>query len=334
MKHYNTMIIGGYGVGNIGDEAILSGMLQELKDNIVVVSHTPDETMRLHNVDAIPPDPTKLLKAMLLSNKIRIGGGGIFSKYMGPYARKIPYFAILCKLFGKKVYWDSIGIYSSIPRSVLKPLKLALKLSESITVRDHASLRFLSDELGVNASLVSDYAMRIRPSSTEQVNKILEEYGIDLEKRKIGIAPRYTQDYNQQLQQAYKGFIEGISDKNTVVVLIPFCKHKYEAVDKDHLLAHDLKNSVNTQGNVVIIDQNRNPHDILGIVGAMDFFVATRFHSLIFSYRMGIEFICLQYAEKCKSFLEEIGLEHRGVELSEVNVRDLLQAARKALNTL
>ncbi len=332
MKYYDTMIIGGYGVGNIGDEAILSGMLQELKGNIIVVSHAPAETMRLFKVDAISPNPIKLFEACLLSNEIRIGGGGIFSKYMGPYAKKIPHFAIFCKLFGKKVHWDSIGIYPSTPKNVLKILKLALRLSDSVTVRDRVSQKFVTTELKCYASLVPDPSLNILPPTTEYVNQLLKECGIDLNKRKIGIAPRYVMDHSQRIHKLYCDFIKEISDSDTQIILIPFCKHKYEPIDADHLLAQYLKKNVKVQGDVVIIDQDLTPNDILGIVGAMDFFLATRFHSLIFSYLSGIDFRCLQYDDKCKSFLEGFGLEHCGIELSDANVKNLVQAARKALN--
>lgn len=334
MKHYDSMIIGGYGVGNIGDEAILSGMLQKLrergKDRIVVVSHTPDETESLHNVEAIPPRMPEIVKYALLSKEIRIGGGGLFSKYIGPYAKKIPYFAIFCKLLGKRVHWDAIGIYPSAPQNIHKLLKLALKLSDSVTVRDNIALKFVSNVLGVQTSLVPDYALYCKPSSSDVASKILDECGVDLEKKKIGIAPIYSIDYTNRLKQVYIDFIRAIPS-DIEIVLIPFCKHKYEPIEMDHILAHEIKNSLKSRNNIHIIDRDLTPSDVLSIVGKMDFFIATRLHSAIFAYLSGVKFIDIMYLEQCEAFLESVGLKHYGIKINEVSAELLLRFAKNVL---
>ena len=50
-------MVGAYGYRNVGDEAILAGLLTTLGGRrVTVVSRSPAETSALHGVPAIPPD--------------------------------------------------------------------------------------------------------------------------------------------------------------------------------------------------------------------------------------------------------------------------------------
>lgn len=54
----NILIAGYYGLNNIGDEAILSGMITSLKKYIedphfYVVTNNPEETLNIHNINPI-----------------------------------------------------------------------------------------------------------------------------------------------------------------------------------------------------------------------------------------------------------------------------------------
>jgi polysaccharide pyruvyl transferase WcaK-like protein len=54
----NILISGYYGFGNIGDEAILSAMIEQIKSkipdcNIIVTSYNIEETKRLHGIEGI-----------------------------------------------------------------------------------------------------------------------------------------------------------------------------------------------------------------------------------------------------------------------------------------
>ena len=81
MARKRILIIGAYGVGNLGDEAILAGTLNSLKANqdptkneITVLSRNPTETIRIHKIFARRRNLIDLFK----SNEIIIGGGELF----------------------------------------------------------------------------------------------------------------------------------------------------------------------------------------------------------------------------------------------------------------
>lgn len=331
-KKYDYMIVGGYGVGNIGDEGILRGLISNLNGNIVVVSHNPKETQTLHKVDAVPPKFFKIIKTTLLSRKIIIGGGGIFDGNMGPYAKLIPFFVIFCKILRKKVYWEAIGIYPTTPKFILFFLKIALKISEGITLRDEISFQFVTKKLKIDAKRVPDPALKIRPSSKNHIIDILCRYGIDSRKKIVGIAPCVTKEYKEELLDFYIQFIERIYNENIEIILIPFVKHKYNTIEKDHLTAKEIQKRL-PNIKITIIDDDLTPEEVAGIIQQTDFFLATRLHSLIFAYLTNTNFICIEYHEKCTSFLKEHKIEDRGIKIP-TDIKQLLQESKIVFSTL
>ena len=56
-----VLVVGAYGYGNVGDEAILSGLLARLGGHAVtVVSRSPTETSALHGVQNGPSACTRI----------------------------------------------------------------------------------------------------------------------------------------------------------------------------------------------------------------------------------------------------------------------------------
>lgn len=110
-----TLLIGGYyGAGNVGDEAILSTILHDLRGhdpdlNFIVLSYNPEKTRSECAVESISwYDINAVLDAALRSDLIILGGGGIFHDYWGidpdQYLRS-GYWDITA--FGSLPYWQN-----------------------------------------------------------------------------------------------------------------------------------------------------------------------------------------------------------------------------------
>src|SRR5438105_4709078 len=82
-------LVGYYGFGNVGDEAILSTILTEFhasrpQARIVVASGDPAQTSAAHRVEAIPwNDMAAIHRAVQACDLVLIGGGGLFHDYWG-----------------------------------------------------------------------------------------------------------------------------------------------------------------------------------------------------------------------------------------------------------
>ena len=62
-----VLVVGAYGYGNVGDEAVLAGLLAKLGDrSVTVVSRDPESTTRLHGVPSVGLgllEPAELVEA-------------------------------------------------------------------------------------------------------------------------------------------------------------------------------------------------------------------------------------------------------------------------------
>ena len=118
-------VLGSYGGRNLGDEAILSVMLDDLRSIGVsprVISVRAGDTRRVHGVRAYPASPAGTLLGLLETNALIIGGGGIFSAYMGPRSRHLPDLARMAALLRRAVAFRAIGVYASTPPDVARAL--------------------------------------------------------------------------------------------------------------------------------------------------------------------------------------------------------------------
>ena len=154
-----VLISGYYGFGNLGDEALLSGLTAALRDRgheSVVLSGDPAATTAMHGVEAL--HRTKgLLKGILGSDAVISGGGGLLQD--GTSTRSLRYYLgviRLARLLGRPavVYGQSLGPLSEAGR-----LRVAAALrGVPLLLRDEHSVA-LAVALGARARLVADPAL-------------------------------------------------------------------------------------------------------------------------------------------------------------------------------
>lgn len=157
-----VLISGYYGFGNLGDEALLGGMLSRLGDHeVTVLSSTPTATRRLHGV-AAAHRYYQALPALLKADLLISGGGGLLQDTTS--RRSLSYYLGLIRLalrFGKRVivYGQSVG-----PLSEKGAAEVARVLRHcAVAVRDEPSRQLLARH-GVTAALVADSALVLGPA--------------------------------------------------------------------------------------------------------------------------------------------------------------------------
>jgi polysaccharide pyruvyl transferase CsaB len=164
-----VLLSGYYGYGNLGDEALLQGMVAPLKaagHRVTVLSGNPAATRALHGVEAAHRYRA-LLKAILTHDALISGGGGLLQDKTS--ARSLQYYLGVIRLaraLGKTVvvYGQSIG-----PLSPAGEERLARALRGlPVAVRDRASQKLL-DKLGVTSELCADPALTLPTPSRPPV---------------------------------------------------------------------------------------------------------------------------------------------------------------------
>ena len=156
----SILIAGYYGAGNLGDEAILSAILEMLNDGkmeveITVCSWQPELTKEIPGVSAVSwQKMSQIARVASEADLIIIGGGGIFQDYWGlnpnSYLRSTHggittygSLALMAELFGIPCLLFGVGVgplKTELGRQ--HTLKTVLRC-QAVSLRDHQSYREL-----------------------------------------------------------------------------------------------------------------------------------------------------------------------------------------------
>ncbi len=282
-----VLLSGYYGYGNLGDEALLSGIISGLKKyghDVTVLSGNPDYTKQLHNVNAVSRYKGLPL-ALLQHGAIISGGGGLLQDKTS--SRSLQYYLgvlSLAKLFGKKtiVYGQSIGPLSeSGKKAVASTLQ-----GVSVAVRDEQSQKLLV-ELGVKAELVADGALLL--SGGEKPSPF----------------PSFSPAPFLLFPRA------GYPTITTALT-----KLAQTLVAKGHAVAgvsvqpnedrHDLETIRAAVPGFTILEAT-SPQELVSIISQSSYVVSGRLHGLILAAVSGVNFCGLVYDPKVAAFLTEAG---------------------------
>jgi len=298
---------------NIGDEAILQGILTQLRASmaadVTVFSMNPADTLARHNVERAVNART-MTRREAASEVERLdlfvlGGGGIlYDGEAGHYLREV---VIAGELnVPVIVYAISAGPLAG-PRS-RQVVREALNASAStiITVRDRLGYRLLED-VGVTRDihLTADPAFLIEP---EPAVDALATEGVHLDRRLVGFsvrepgpaAPDIDPEEYYALLANSADFIVGRYDAD--VVFVPM-----EKTDIQH--SHRVVAYMQHAEHAEILRRRYSPSQMLYLMGLFDFVVGMRLHFLIFAAHHGTPFIALPYASKVVGLLEDLDLE-------------------------
>lgn len=325
------LVFGNYDGTNIGDDCILLHVLNEFEkdaNDIIIPSRRSVYIAEKYHVNSIQFCSFKFVSEFFKSNVFLIGGGGIFSRYIGPCAKFLPLFAMFAKLFGKKVIYYKVGVYNTAPFLVKELVKLSMLCSDEISVRDSVSfytLGFVSRLKNVTITL--DPGLALKPVDKSVAKRLLLYEKFVGEKILVGLSLKYTIDkeMNSKIVSEFSKFIDWIIEKfDAEVAFFPFSFNTKRTVENDLEIAKEIQKVLKSKNMMrfkVIQASNYTPNEIKGMVGLVDLFIGMRFHSILFAYSMKKPLIGVSYEEKCRDFLESkrlpfIDVEH--VEFSAI----------------
>lgn len=315
-----VLVIGGYGCGNAGDEAILSVLLRDLRDaqrDVRVVSADPRETASMHSVDAVAASPGALARATRWCDALVIGGGGIFSGYMGKRSMALPALALAAEAAGKTVVFRALGTYASTPRPVARGLVAAMQGARFVSVRDGASVEALR-AWGLGRTVVREPDPALRLSR--------RPFNGSLPGGSIGLALRRVRDplTQHRIEAEFVRTLDALVEAGRTPVLVPFCAHPSAEVEQDLAYAVTLRRHTARPDAIRVIDDARHPGELLDVVSRLDAIVAMRFHAIVFAHAARTPVLALPYDDKCSSFVHEYHLS--SLPLASVTARSMLDA--------
>lgn len=307
-------ISGSYGGMNMGDEAILEGILGELRAavpaEITVFTRNPADTLERHRVEhAIAPRALtrkQVVPAIRTLDLLILGGGGIlYDRDAEEYLREVT----IANELGVPVFLYAISAGPLATQSARRAVQDALNARPApvISVRDRLGYRLLED-VGVTSEihLTADPAFLLEPEPFGQ--QALEAEGVELDRHLVGFsvrepgpaAPDIDPDEYYALLANAADFIVARYDAD--VLFVPM-----EKTDVQH--SHAVISHMRYAEHAELLRRRYSPRQILDLMGKLEFAVGMRLHFLIFAALQGTPFAALPYASKVSGLLEDLGMD-------------------------
>ncbi len=307
-------ISGSYGGMNLGDEAILEGILSQIRASVAadvtVFSRNPADTMERHQVERAVS--ARALTRREIAPQIReldlfvLGGGGIlYDRDAATYLREVT----VAHELGVPVILYAISAGPLHSQAARRAVREALNTPAApvITVRDRLGYRLLED-VGVSTEihLTADPAFLLEPE--ELPVAALEAEGVDFSRRLVGFSVREPgpaapdirpDEYYRLLANAADYIVERYDAE---VLFVPM-----EKTDVQH--SHAVVAHMNNAERAEILRRKYSPRQVLDLMGRFELAVGMRLHFLIFAALRGTPFAALPYASKVSGLLEDLEME-------------------------
>lgn len=307
-------ISGSYGGMNLGDEAILEGILSQIRATIpadvTVFSRNPTDTLARHRVERVIA-PRSLTRREIVP-EIRgldlfiLGGGGIlYDRDAAVYLREV----VVAQELGVPVLLYAISAGPLVTPDARRAVREALNVSPPpvITVRDRLGYRLLED-VGVMSEihLTADPAFLLEPEEVPE--DMLKAEGVELDRHLVGFSVREPGPAAPDIDpEEYYALLANSADfiverYDAEVVFVPMEKTD---VQHSHAVVAHMRNAERAE----ILRRRYSPRQILDIMGRFDLAVGMRLHFLIFATLRGTPFAALPYAEKVTGLLEDLEMD-------------------------
>jgi len=327
VRPYRIGISGSYGGLNLGDEAILTSIVAQLRASlpveITVFSRNADDTYRRHRVehaisvrDLTRDEAREAVRGLDL---LVLGGGGIlYDAEAEIYLREV----LLAHELGVPVMVYAVSAGPLSHRSSRELVRTALEPAALITVRDRHGRRLL-EEIGVHREIhvTADPALLLAPEPVPE--DLMFREGLDGARRLVGFSVREPGPAAPQIDVAhYHQLLANAADfmvhrLDADVVFVPMERSR---LDLQH--SHAVVAQMQCAQRAAVLKGEYTPGQLMTLIGRFEFSVGMRLHFLIFSALQGVPFVALPYASKVTGLVQDLDMEVP--PLDDVNAGRLL----------
>jgi polysaccharide pyruvyl transferase CsaB len=309
-----VVISGYFGHGNLGDEAVLAGMLSSMRAadpaiEATVISGDPTETRRTHSVEAVPRmAPLPIWRALRRADGLISGGGGLLQDRTS--ARPVPYYTGvmgLARLAGRPyvVHAQGLGPIARRPNRTIAAA--ALRGASHVSLRDEASIG-LARELGVRRpiELVPDPSIALRPTRTEGDHVLVAV-------RRWGRSDEHLVAIRTAL---------GTLAREHPIVAMPM----QEPFDRDASTF-----AVDGVVGARVAPGGTSLEERMALIGSARLVVGMRLHALVLAAAAGVPAVAITYDPKVDAFASRVGMPVAGDVDGRLEPARIVEAARKEL---
>ncbi len=299
-----VLLSGYYGFRNIGDEAILAAIAEQLpvlvpEVEFEVLSGDPGHTRRVHDLEACNRWRVReVARALRRCDLLVQGGGGLIQDttswvspayYLGLLAMARwchrPY-VVFCQGLGplRRRLWQ---------RSTARCFSQA----SAVLLRDGPSAHALQAwGFRGKAEVVADPVVLMSPSAEGEARQWLAGQGFATEEPPAVLVPRDLEGYRDVLE----GALRALARRSEAVLVIPF-----QAGDEG--LARALAAEVD---GATATSAPEDPRIAAAVLAGAREAVAMRLHALVFAASAGTPALGIAYDPKVVRFCEDVGYEH------------------------
>lgn len=296
-----VLIVGNFGNGNTGDEALLAAALTELDAGaeVSVLSRNPRLVEWTHGVAARPMTAVSFAAGLRWCEAVLVVGGGMFGSGLPPLVRLLPTVVEATNRVGRATFYLAIGVYPGTPPAALRKLRSAAVFGR-LTVRDELSAR----TLGVPVPVVGDLALELAPASPEAAKLALAGAGIDAEAPLLLLSPKALPDTTRMatLRETCLHATRRWRERGGEVAALALSTHADYGLGlahRDAALAAALE--------LPVIGPQLPPALAKAVVGRAAGVLGLRLHALVFAAGTGVPFAGFDWEQKSKAFLRERG---------------------------
>lgn len=234
----------------------------------------------------------------------------------------IPYF-FMPQSFGPFDYLEN-------REGMLKRLKESLPKATKIFVREEEGYHMLVNLIG-NKNVIKSYDMVLQTKTFNKSNIYKEVPSVKTiridTKNNVAIIPNmrnFDHGNKDEILSLYKTIMELLLNRGKNIYLI---SHSVEDIEACAL----IKNIFASEDKVHLLKEKIDSWNYSVLIREFDFAIASRFHSIVHSYRENVPCIALGWATKYKELLESVGQEEYIFDVRRLagNKTDIVSAIRR-----
>ena len=330
MTNKGALICGYYGNYNLGDEAMLAGMLTLLRDqredlSITVLSDNPRDTQSRHAVAVLPRfSPRSNLERFrrfvqdrylnFLQHPYFILGGGDLLRDSSTHEVAAVWLKPLQQAIALRRQTLVLGISVG---EIWKPATQALipqvlNRVSLLAVRDEASKTKL-EALGVQSPIhvMTDLALWALPEApTQFIQSAHQPLHVGFSVRPLlGRGSAADQDRDVALQKEIAAIADFLVEKyGAIVHFLPFqaYKNRYHPTIDDYVSTLELLRYSRCSEKFIVHRYIESLESLRHLIQGFSLMIGMRLHSLILAGGLGVPCIAAEYAPKVRGFMTEI----------------------------
>lgn len=303
-----AVIVGYYGFGNTGDEAVLAAMTASLREadpslELAVLTADPAGS---HPVPGLAVAnrwrPLQVLDALHRADILISGGGTLLQDATS--LRSLAYYVgliLLARFMGKKVviYGNGFGpLRSHLGRFLAGE---ALEAAHLITLRDsrsHAEVTARYPHLADRTSLTADPAFLLPPASSDRARQLLATAGLAPGAPFLAVCVRHWKGFD--LTAPLAAALDGAAAAGVTPLFLPM------QVPGDTEASRRVQAAM-TQPSL-ILEERVAPAEFAAMLAEARAVVAMRLHAAILAAAAGVPSLGLVYDPKVEGVLADLGL--------------------------